>query len=203
MGIPRSVEAAVQTDPNAKFWRMAFGSAETKTKHTVRCFVPGQLTPLLEDYVANHRPHLVGTVDSGTLFVNDRGRAFDAHSLDFRISRITIRYAGRRVTPHLFRDVFAVAWLDDHPEDFATLSKILWHQDIATTMRVYGRNFDESYATRHVEYWLDQKALRTCLTTGQPDFADLFEEAVEKGVFSENVPLRIYEVLRRKLGFRR
>ena len=203
MARPRSVEAIVQTDPNAKFWRVLFSSEETKTRNVVRCFLPNQLIPLLEDYVANHRLQLVGNTDRGTLFVNDHGRPFNAQSLEIRMGRITMRYAGRRVTPHLFRDVFAVAWLDDHPEDSATLSKILWHRNINTTMRVYGRNFDESYGTRHVESWLDQRALRTRLTTGQPDFADLFEEAVEKGVFSENVLLRTYEVLRRRLGFKR
>jgi integrase len=203
MARPRSVEAAVRTDPNAKCWRVFFGSEETKTRHVVRCFVPSQLTPLLEDYVANHRPQLVGNVDPGTLFVNDHGRPFNAQSLEVRMGRITMGYAGRRVTPQLLRDVFAVAWLNDHPEDFVTLSRILWHRNINTTIRVYCRNFDESYATRHIEDWLDQKALRTRLATGQPDFADLFEEAVEKGVFSENVLLRTYDVLRRKLGFRR
>jgi hypothetical protein len=102
---------------------------------------------------------------------------------------------------HLKKDDFlSEEWGAPHS---ATLSKILWHRNINTTMRVYGRNFDESYGTRHVGSWLDQRALRTRLTTGQPDFADLFEEAVEKGVFSENVLLRTYEVLRRRLGFKR
>jgi integrase len=52
------------------------------------------------------------------------------------VAQLVFEHAGRRVTPHIFRDIFAYAWLDDHPEDFLTLSKILWHQSINTTLRV-------------------------------------------------------------------
>lgn len=48
------------------------------------------------------------------------------------------------MTPHLFRDAFAYAYLESHPEDYLTLSKILWHRSIKYTLSVYGRNFDES-----------------------------------------------------------
>jgi hypothetical protein len=44
--------------------------------------------------------------------------------------------------------------------DFPTtlLSKILWRADIGTTIRIYGRNFDESHGARRVEQWLDARA---------------------------------------------
>jgi integrase len=49
-------------------------------------------------------------------------------------------------------------WLDDHPEDYLTLSKILWHSDVRTTLRIYGRNFDESNGAAKVDEWLKKKS---------------------------------------------
>ena len=57
---------------------------------------------------------------------------------------MTAHYAGRRATPHLFRDIFAVKYLEERPEDYLTLSKILWHRNIQNTLRIYGARFDES-----------------------------------------------------------
>jgi integrase len=58
---------------------------------------------------------------------------------------------------HLFRDIFAVKWLEQNPEDYLTLSKLLWHRNIRTTLRIYGRNFDESYGVRRAEEWLEKR----------------------------------------------
>ena len=45
------------------------------------------------------------------------------------------------MTPRIFRDIFACAWLEDHPEDFLTLSKILWHLNINSTLRILRPEF--------------------------------------------------------------
>src|SRR5579859_7910492 len=68
-----------------------------------------------------------------------------------------MRYTGRRVNPHLLRDIFAVKWLEDHPEDYLTLSKILWHRNIQTTLQIYGAGFDESHGARRVDDWREQR----------------------------------------------
>lgn len=70
------------------------------------------------------------------------------------VSEIVLKYCGRRMTPHLFRDAFAYAFLDSHPEDFLSLSKILWHANVKYTLSVYGRNFDESNGARRIDEWL-------------------------------------------------
>jgi integrase len=70
------------------------------------------------------------------------------------IGNLTVRYAGRRVTPHHFRDAFALAWLEDHPEDYVTLSKALWHTTVEITLGKYGRNYDESYGLRKAAEWI-------------------------------------------------
>ena len=68
-----------------------------------------------------------------------------------------MQYGHRKVTPHLFRDIWAFWWLRQNPKDYLTLSKILWHRDLKTTVRKYGSRFDESEALFLVEEWRDRQ----------------------------------------------
>jgi hypothetical protein len=42
-------------------------------------------------------------------------------------------------------------YLGKATEDYLTLSKILWHTNINTTIRIYGRRFNESAALCRME----------------------------------------------------
>ena len=148
---------ALQVNPHERFWQFRFRPHETKNGRGVRGILPRQLIEPLENYLVNYRPVLVNGSDQRNLFVNDSGRPFDPTRLESLVENLTFRYAGRRVNPHLFRDIFAIAWLKDHPEDYLTLSKILWHSNIQTTLQHYGRNFDESHGARRVEEWLEAR----------------------------------------------
>lgn len=154
---PKWVEEALKINPHKKFWQFHFGPDETKNGHQVHAILPKQLVGPLEDYLTVYRPLLVNGNDPGTLFLNNRGCAYSKVIIDVTIGRLTARYAGRRVTPHLFRDIFAFKYLEERPEDYLTLSKILWHRNIQTTLRIYGARFDESHGARRVEEWLDSR----------------------------------------------
>jgi hypothetical protein len=155
IAMPRSAAQALEGNPHQKIWQFHFRPEETKAGRAVQAVVPKQLVPLLEEYVDVHRPILVGNNNPRTLFVNDHGRPFETSSLRVRVRNLTARYAGKIVTPHQFRHAFAFKWLKDHPEDYLTLSKHLWHCDLKVTIRVYGRDFDESYAACRVEDWFE------------------------------------------------
>ena len=47
------------------------------------------------------------------------------------VGELTLRYAGRRVTPHVVRDIFIASFLKDNPEQYETAAKILWHANPA------------------------------------------------------------------------
>jgi integrase len=156
---PDWVKERLRTNPRDTFWQFHFRAHETKTGVAVRGILPSCLIPLLEEYLASHRPKLLkGRPDPGTLFVNNVGKPFILNVLVQHVSETTLRYCGRRVTPHICRDIYAYRWLDDHPEDYLTLSKILWHSDVRTTLRIYGRNFDESNGAAKVDEWLKKKS---------------------------------------------
>ena len=155
---PQWVEEALKQNPKRCFWQFFFREHETKMGHKARGIVPRRLIPLLEEYLEVHRPRLVAKNDPGTLFLNSDGEAIDRQIMTYHVSEIVLKYAGRRMPPHLFRDAFAYAFLAAHPEDFLTLSKILWHGTIRYTLSVYGRNFDESNGVRRVDEWLGAAA---------------------------------------------
>jgi site-specific recombinase XerD len=119
--------------------------------------VPRQLVPLLEEYLEQHRPTLLNGRVSSYLFVNRNGGSYEQSGMGDVVADITLRYTAKRVTPHLFRDMFAYQWLKEHPTDYLTLSKHLWHKDLKTTLRCYGSKFDVSHATCQVEAWLDKR----------------------------------------------
>jgi hypothetical protein len=155
---PRWVEEALEKNPKQGFWQFHFREDETKIGQSVRGILPRRLIPLLEEYLADHRPKLVAQKDPGTLFVNEDGSAVGYQIMTYHVSEIVLKHAGRRTTPHLFRDAFAYAYLEAHSEDFLTLSKILFHKTIRYTLSVYGKNFDESNGVRRIDEWLGAAA---------------------------------------------
>jgi integrase len=156
---PKWVEDVIRANPNEEIWQFYFRPEETKTGQSVHGVVPKQLVPLLEEYLERFRPALINGDDPQTVFVNEEGRRFSSGTFVYLVRNLTLRYAAKAVNPHLFRDIFAVKWLREHPKDYLTLSKILWHRDLKTTIQTYGQNFDESDGAVAVDEWLEERSL--------------------------------------------
>lgn len=140
--------------PNSSYWQIQFSAAETKTKHRVQLFLPSELLSLLEEYLKMHRPVLVrDNAMVNTLFVNDSGKPLTLSQIGHLVKSLASRYAGVPTTPHIYRDIVAFEWLRTHPEDFLTISKVLWHRNVNTTIRIYGHRFDESTGSARMENW--------------------------------------------------
>jgi hypothetical protein len=154
---PKWVLERLKHNPKESFWQFCFRPEETKTGNMVRAILPIQLVAPLEEYLNRHRPILVHGFDFHNLFLRAIGRPFTGTTLEELVVNVTRKYTGRPVNPHLFRDIFALQWLTDHPGDYLTLSKILWHRNIQTTLRIYGAGFDESYGALGVETWLHER----------------------------------------------
>jgi len=140
--------------PDSSYWQVQFSPDETKTKHRVQMFLPFELVPLLEEYLEKHRPVLVqGKAVADTLFVNGSGTPLTISQIRHLVKSLASRYAGVPTTPHIYRDIVAFEWLRTHPEDFLTVSKLLWHRNVNTTIRIYGHRFDESTGAARMENW--------------------------------------------------
>ena len=133
MVVPRWVKERIKINPREKFWQYHFREKETKTAHEVRSVLPRRLVPLLEEFLEHHRPILLQGPDPGTLFMNKKNGPLTAGEVGSLVGELTLKYGKKRVTPHRFRDAFAYWWLDQHPEDYLTVSKKLWHRNIQTT----------------------------------------------------------------------
>lgn len=144
-------------DPEAEFWMISFSPAATKTHIPVDLLLPRQLIEPLEEYLAIHRPVLLNGKNSEMLFVRPRGKQLRSEHIGKVIGHWTTAYASKRTTPHMIRDSVAYRWLKEHPQDFLTLSKILWHKNVQTTIQIYGARFNESSGTCAMEAWLDQR----------------------------------------------
>lgn len=144
-------------NPKAEFWQFQFSDEETKTGIEVSSLLPRQLIGSLDEYLKASRPHLLVNSDPDVLFVNKAGRKMTKNQMTQTVSELTLRYKGRRVTPHAFRDIVAYTWLKEHPKDYLTLSKMLWHSNINTTIQIYGSRFNESNGVSAMEAWLDER----------------------------------------------
>lgn len=60
---PDWVRQEEQKNPAAAFWQFRFSKDETKTKHPVHALLPRQLISLLEEYLKDFRPLLIGVSD--------------------------------------------------------------------------------------------------------------------------------------------
>ena len=151
---PKWVTEQEKSTPGGSYWQFRFSKDETKTGNEVHSFLPFDLVEILEEYLETSRKTLVSQgSDSVTLFVDDRGMAMNLEQLRDRVRSLAATHAGAPTTPHLFRDMVAYEWLLTHPEDYLTLSKILWHRNVNTTLKKYARRFDESTGCARMDDW--------------------------------------------------
>jgi integrase len=158
---PQWVKDEERNNPQAEFWQFRFGIDETKTGIDVQALLPRQLIGLLDEYLREFRPHLLHGPDPGTLFVNRAGKAMEPSQVLEVVATLTLQHGGRRVTPHLFRDIVAFAWLKAHPKDYLTLSKMLWHSNPNTTIQTYASRFNESSGVCAMDDWLEERAAKS------------------------------------------
>ena len=102
---PKWVQERLRVNPHEQFWQYHFRELETKNGREVRSILPLRLVPFLEEYLEHHRPQLIQETDPRTLFVNEDGACLADSRMVVLVSKLTLRYAGRRVTPHIFRGI--------------------------------------------------------------------------------------------------
>jgi hypothetical protein len=157
---PEWAQEELRQHPDAVFWQLYFSRDQAKGKQAIWTLVPNHLTTLLEDYLDHQRPLLVGADDRHNLFLNRDGNPLSAETLGDLFGRLTLRHAGRWTTPHLVRDAYAHAWLDDHPDDYLTVSRTLWHRSIRQTLERYGHGYDTTRALEKSSAWLQRQMSR-------------------------------------------
>ncbi len=92
-----------------------------------------QITPQLESYLRQSRPHLLKGKKSAYLFVSNRGHCMTRFRF-WQILQESAKAAGitKQLSPHMLRHSFATHMLS-HGADLRAVQMMLGHADIATT----------------------------------------------------------------------
>lgn len=150
-----------KTAPKTLVWMVDFTAEETKADRPVRAVLPKDLGAKLDEFVApgSYRDTLRCGNEDGYLFLNQQGNPLSAQQLEEAVEEATALYAGRALNPHIFRDIYALAFLksDEHRGDYLTLSKILWHKNHLVTIMEYGWMYDESVGTNVAAKWSEER----------------------------------------------
>ncbi|RYH00904.1 hypothetical protein EU805_16470 [Salipiger sp. IMCC34102] len=115
-------------------------SAEmTKTGVPWEAEVPRQVEPVLRSYITETRPALLrrGQRNHTLLWVGRKGESIDTNSIRLRISEVTLKQTGKRVSPHLFRDAAATSLARISPESAQLIRPVLSHAGFRTAERHY------------------------------------------------------------------
>ena len=106
---------------------------------------------LFKEYVEVYRPLLAKKPDHGRLWMARHGGPLNQKSLLNLVSRVSVRYTGKRITVKLFRDLVSAHMLASG----ATLDEVsecLWHLDpYSTTVRYYIGGYNASDAVVALE----------------------------------------------------
>jgi integrase len=97
--------------------------------------LPPEFARMIREYLTDFR--FGAAVGSSWLFPNDRGERRNKDGFAQQLKTIVYRYTGITINVHLYRGLMVKMYTDVHPRDFETVSKMLGHRDIRTTMRAY------------------------------------------------------------------
>lgn len=143
--ITDSVQDELRRNPDKPIWQFKFRAPETKQNRIMWGPLPVQIVRILEEYLPSRCELLAQTgQDHDRLFVNRNGSPLTPDDMTTLVNRLTLQYAGRENSPHLFRSILGYQWLRENPERYPKLTKILGHVDPGWTIREYGSNYDDS-----------------------------------------------------------
>lgn len=116
---------------------LIFPDYDVKNRVTLEFPLDPGTTELIDRYVHNHRPVLMGGRNHDFLFPGDAHDRKDPKTLSSQISRKLWKCLGLKVTPHQFRHAAAAIILRDSPGNYELVRRVLGHRNIQTTINFY------------------------------------------------------------------
>jgi integrase/recombinase XerD len=124
-------------------YKIAFEGDAMKNGQPFEVIWPAVLHTPLETWLQKHRPVLAGLHNRWTreignaVWVSGHGSPMAKHTIHGRISARTLQAFGKRINPHLFRDIAATTLSLADPKHIRAAAPLLGHSDIATTEKYY------------------------------------------------------------------
>lgn len=94
-------------------------------------------TDLIDEYIYQHRPHLMRGFNHDWLFAGDAQGPKTTKTLSEQISQRLWKELGLEVTPHQFRHAAAYIMLKADPGNYELVRRVLGHRSITTTHNFY------------------------------------------------------------------
>lgn len=129
----------IHLTPRPDGFRIDIPGPEMKTGVPFETVIPAELLPYLSEYLAVHRPFLIGTGHSDHLWINQYGLAYSTQHFGERIASVTERLLGVRVSPHLFRDAAATTIAIADPKHVGMIASLLGHNNGRTGEAYYNQ----------------------------------------------------------------
>lgn len=125
--------------PSPDGFRIDIPGQEMKTGVPFETVIPAELLPYLSEYLAVHRPILIGPRHSDHLWISRYGLGYSSRHFGERIAKVTERRLGVRVTPHLFRDSAATTIAIADPDHVGMIASLLGHTNGRTGEAYYNQ----------------------------------------------------------------
>lgn len=132
-------------------WYLEYGSDEMKNNDSFRISFPKDLVPLLEDYLENYRKNIFAGPSCEWVFPSPNGTHICASTVQRIVTNNTKRILNKHIYPHLMRDI-AAYWYINETRDYLTVSKLLGHKDINTTIKLYSNFFPDDAAVIYDDF---------------------------------------------------
>ena len=109
---------------------------EVKNASLIHMQLPSDVADLVAWYYKTYHG-LLTDAPTSALFPGPTGAPKQEASLSRQISEKLMQYLGIEMNTHLFRHAAGKIYLDRNPGDYATVSRILGHKSLATTLAIY------------------------------------------------------------------
>jgi integrase len=122
--------------PNSVFW-LTFPHHDVKNRVGLEFTFDEAVTPLIDEYIHDFRPHLLRGSNSEYLFPGVAGEPKTASMFSSQITERVDNATGLRITAHQFRHAGAAIYLRHNPGAYETVKRLLGHRNIQTTINFY------------------------------------------------------------------
>lgn len=130
---------------------------ETKSGRRDLCYeLPEEVARNIRWYRTRILPRLGGD-PRGDLFVTSGGAAKDQRTFAVQITEAIEEHVGVRMTPHQFRHLAASMYLEEHPDDFQSVTDLLGHAWGKTTL-IYAGSSSRRASRVYSNVILEQRA---------------------------------------------
>lgn len=133
-----------------------FQESEIKNGVPVDVELPPHLVALVNLYLTRYRPLLLDG-PSEYLFPAKNGGPRSSTTIYHGVTKLTHRYVGVKINPHLFRHLMATIFLEQRPGDYETVRRTLAHTSLDMAHQAYVGVDDRSAVRRFDDVILEAK----------------------------------------------